>query len=167
MLRESDARDFAKAYSLEVAKLYECGPRERVRVLSDTVGESLTKQSMAESTDINLIVARHIRHDVPIYPDGRARYGDFSGCTDFHSIVNRVIEAQESFEKLPADVRKACANDPGVFLDMLNTEKGVRELEALGLVKIQVPANKPAAAAPAAPGGAPAGATGGDTVTAT
>lgn len=145
-----------KMYSAEVASIWQCS-RPRVRVLSDTEGPSLTKQAEAETTDINLIVARHMRHDVPFYPDGRARYGDFSGSSDFHAIVDRVKAAQDSFDRLPPEVRKACANDPGMFLDMLGSAEGVTELGKLGLLEVQVPADKAAKGEPASPD-APAGA---------
>lgn len=114
--------------------------RPRVNVLSDTVGETMTKQSMAMETDINAIVARHIAHGVP-FPEGdTAVYGDFSDGLTYHEACNAVLEAQATFMLLPAAVRDYCDNDPGRFLDLVHDPSKRADMEALGLVPQAVPA---------------------------
>lgn len=119
---------------------------DRIRVVADVGGPSLTKQSMAAETDINSIVARHIAHDAPFFVDGRATYGDFSGFDDYHGSLNAVMRAQEEFMKLPAAVREHCDNDPGEFLQMVYDPARRDELVALGLSPAAVPAAAPVAA---------------------
>lgn len=103
-------------------------------------GPVMTKQSMAAETDINNIVARHIAHDAPFFDGGRAVYGDFTGAQDYHASLNRLIQAQDEFSRLPASVRDFCDNDPGKFLDLVMDEKRRPELVKLGLVPEAVPA---------------------------
>lgn len=111
----------------------------RVRVVHPKGGELMTKHSMALDTDVNQIVKRHIQFGMPL-PVGEAKYGDFSGTTDYHDALNRVFEAREQFEALPAAVRDACRNDPGVFLEKVASPEGREELGKLGLDAGRVPA---------------------------
>lgn len=126
---------------------------DRVRVVHPEGGRLMTKQAQAMDTDINAIVARHVAHGAPFFPDGRATYGDFSGVGDYHSALNRLKSAQDEFGQLPAAVRDHCRNDPGEFLSMVYDPERRPELEKLGLVEAAVPAAAPRAelAAPAAP----------------
>lgn len=124
---------------------------ERVRVIAEVGGPSLTKQSMAAETDINQIVARHIAHDAPFFADGRATYGDFFGFGDYHASLDAVMQAQEEFAKLPAAVREHSENDPGKFLAMVYDPSRRDELVKLGLLPAAVPAAAPAVPDPVVP----------------
>lgn len=124
---------------------------DRRRVVPELGDESLTKQSMAQESDINQIVARHIAHGVPLFVDGRATYGDFSSFLDYHGSLNAVLRAQEEFNALPAAVREHVGNDPGKFLDLVYDPARRDELVALGLVDAAFPAG--AVPAPPAPEG--------------
>lgn len=104
------------------------------RVYSESGIKSLTKQSDALNSDVNSIVARHIAHRIPLPQATSARYGDFSGIRDYHEALNRVNAMNDSFSKLPANVRKHCHNDPGEFLDLVYDTSRREELELLGLV---------------------------------
>lgn len=129
---------------------------ERVRVVAEVGGVSMTKQSMASDTDINQIVARHVAHDAPFFVDGRATYGDFTGVLDYHGALTAVMRAQDEFMALPAAVREHCKNDPGEFLSMVYDPGRRPELEKLGLVEAAVPAAA-VIEEPVAPDPAPAG----------
>jgi len=123
----------------------------RKRVYQPEGGDLMTKQSQALETDVNAIVARHIAHNIPLPVDGRpARYGDFASGMDFHEAMNRVAEAEQSFENLPAHVRLHCHNDPGEFLDLVFNPDRADELVKLKLLPEQTP-QPPAAPAPAEP----------------
>lgn len=116
---------------------------------------SLAKQEFKEECDINTIVRRFgLTGQLP--SDVRMPVsGDFTGITDFHSAMNAVREAQESFMEMPAHVRDRFANDPGKFVDFCLDDRNRDEAVKLGLVP---PAAEPVAggatpvAAPAAPG---------------
>lgn len=112
---------------------------ERFPSIHPEGGRVLVKQSMAMESDVNQIVARHVAHSVP-FPEGtRARYGDFTGLSDFHDALNRVQAAEREFEALPAAVRELCGNDPGEFLRLVFDPAGRADLVELGLVGAAVP----------------------------
>lgn len=105
--------------------------------------KSLTKQSFLEETDINTIVRRfnltgQLPEDVR-----RPVYGDYEGVFDFHSAMNAIVQAEESFEAMPADVRARFHNSPAEFVDFVAREENREEAIRLGLV------DKPLAPAPA------------------
>lgn len=116
---------------------YEMGDRVRVQPELDPV--SKTRQSHALETDVNKIVSRY-RSTGVWQRNGRApMYGDFSDIGSYHESLNRVYEMQEDFERLPAAVKKACSQDPGIFLEKVYTPEGREELKKLGLDGRSVP----------------------------
>lgn len=102
---------------------------------------SLTVQSQAEEADINVIVRRF--GVTGVLPEGvRAPvYQDFLHVFDFQSAMNAVRGAQESFDKMPADVRKRFANDTQQFVVFCSDPGNIDELRKLGLA---IPAVVPA-----------------------
>lgn len=130
----------------------ECGSifRARRRVFQEIGGESLVVQADRASTNVNSIVEKW-RKSGTIPLSGRTpRYGDFSGVGDYHGALERIRAAEAEFMGLPARVREACSNDPGVFLDKVFSDEGRKELEALGMPKDSAP---PKADEPAPPAG--------------
>lgn len=95
---------------------------------------SLTQQSFAEDCDINEIVRRFgLTGEMP--SDFRSPVsGDFTGITDFHSAMNAVMNAQEAFMELPAEMRARFSNDPQQLLAFVGDEKNRDEAIKLGLV---------------------------------
>jgi phage internal scaffolding protein len=95
---------------------------------------SLTRQSDAEQADINYIVRVFgVTGELPV--SVRApQYGDFTGINDFHSAVNVIAQANESFDAMPADVRAKFHNSTAEFIDFVNDEANRAEAEKLGLV---------------------------------
>ena len=115
--------------------------RERVRVVHPEGGVSLTKQSAAKSTDINLIMEKWQKHGAAVahLNRGQAMWGDFSSGVDYAAALNSIREAQRDFGALPAKVRAHVDNDPGAFLEMVFDPERREELESLGLVAAQQP----------------------------
>lgn len=97
-------------------------------------GRQLTKQSDALATDVNAIVKRHVAHGVPL-PTRPCTYGDFSNAMSAFEAMNRVQQLEMEFSALPAQVRKACDNDPVRFLELAESVEGQKVLEEAGLVK--------------------------------
>ena len=95
---------------------------------------SLAQQHAKDETDINTIVRRFgLTGELPA--GVRApQYGDFTSATDYHTAMNAVIAANESFMQLPADVRTRFNNDAGAFVDFCSDENNRAEAEKLGLV---------------------------------
>ena len=95
---------------------------------------SLAQQHYKEECDINTILQKFnisgILPENPLSP----RYGDFTGISDYHTALNRVIAAQDEFDALPATIRAKFENDPAQLIEFLDDEKNRPEAEKLGLV---------------------------------
>lgn len=100
----------------------------------ECLDKSLTKQSFLEESDINTIVRRFaLTGELP--SNVRApQYGDFTGVADYHSALNAIRIAEESFYSMPAEVRLRFDNDPGKFVDFCSDDNNRQEAEKLGLV---------------------------------
>lgn len=96
--------------------------------------DSLAQQHAKEESDINTIVRRFgLTGELP--SGVRApQYGDFTEATDYHTAMNAVIAANNSFMQLPADVRARFNNDAGAFVDFCSDEKNRDEAKKLGLI---------------------------------
>lgn len=87
----------------------------------DTGRESAVQQQYADEVDINTIVRRFgISRQMPSGAAGGV-YGDFTGVVDFESAVRAVRRAQDGFMALPPDVRARFSNDPGEYLDHVDS----------------------------------------------
>lgn len=107
---------------------------------------SLAVQDARDEVDINTIVRRfgltgQLPDEVRV-----PQYGDFVGLDDYHSAMNAVADANESFDALPADLRSRFNNDPAVFVEFCLDERNRDEMTKLGLLKPVEPA--PAEPAP-------------------
>ena len=96
---------------------------------------SLAQQHFKDECDINNILRQFnitgLLPESPLSP----RYGDFSGISDYHTAMNRVIAAQEEFEALPAQIRARFDNDPANLIEFLENSDNRPEAEELGLVE--------------------------------
>lgn len=118
---------------------------------------SLTQQQFKEEADINTIVERFgLTGELPT--DVRAPiYADFEESFDFHSSMNAIRQAEESFMRLPAAVRARFANDAGAFVDFCSDEANRPEAERLGLVMPKATLQGQPVASAGASSGQPAG----------
>jgi len=106
----------------------------RVRVVTPISGVSRTKQAFKDECDINNILDRYQKTGIMTHVAGRPPgFGDFTGVDDYQSALNKVIEAQASFETLPSKVRARFRNDPGEFLAFVSDPRNTDELVAMGL----------------------------------
>lgn len=114
-----------------------------------TCGEpTLAQQQFADECDINTIMKRF--GQTGELPQVRApQYGDFTAVTDYHSAMNAVRQAQESFAALPAEVRARFGNEPARLLEFCADASNRDEAVKLGLVFSSAPAE----GAPAVAGG--------------
>lgn len=95
---------------------------------------SLAQQHMKDECDINTIVERFgVTGELPTAPLP-PQYGDFSGVTDYHSAMNAVLAAEQSFMALPAKIRARFDHDPNALLQFLNNEQNRDEAIQLGLI---------------------------------
>lgn len=82
-----------------------------------TVGKTKTVQYHKDECDINVIVDRHLTQGGVIT---EAEYVDevvvLPDNMDYHEALNFVMDADEAFMQLPADIRTAHDNDAGKLL---------------------------------------------------
>lgn len=97
-------------------------------------GVSLTKQAFTDECDINKILARYkttgqITHFA-------SRLGEFADVEniDFQTAMNRVKNAEDLFESLPAKIRAEFDQNPGKFLEFALNPASAPELAAMGLI---------------------------------
>lgn len=95
---------------------------------------SLTQQDMSAESDINNIVARALK-GLPVHVNHRqGRYMDVSNIPDFAEAHRIVIQAQQMFASLDANVRERFNNDPEKMIEFLKDEKNRDEAVKLGLM---------------------------------
>lgn len=117
--------------------------------------EDRTQQQFKEEADINTIVARVKRGDVPPFFPGT--YGDFSNVPNFHAAMNQVLAARESFMRLPARIRRRFDNSPAELVDFLSDPANLQEAIELKIVEKPKPeAEDGGAGSVAQPAGSPA-----------
>lgn len=124
----------------------------------DPGGPSETKQFPGVGLETQAVVEKYyITGTLDAWNSNPGRYGDFSGVGSYQDCLNRVLEAQESFEALPADIRGHFNNDPAELLAAADDPGRQAELVGLGLIPRGAPevvAAVPAATPAAAPSGA-------------
>lgn len=109
--------------------------------------KSLTRQSEAESCDINVIMKRYEKTGVLPQDMREAVFADVSAFGSFREVMETVRQATDGFMALPADVRARFANDPVSFIDFCADPANLGELERLGLVEAsQAPVSSEVAA---------------------
>lgn len=94
---------------------------------------SLAKQAFADEVDINRIVERfgltgQLPENVRM-----PTYADFTDVMDFHSAMNAVRQAQESFNALTPEVRARFRNDPALLVEFCSDAANLEEARKLGL----------------------------------
>jgi phage internal scaffolding protein len=96
---------------------------------------SLTEQSHGPKCNINAIMARARRtQTVPVY-HRQATFGDFTGVEDYQTALNKVIEAERDFMKLPAEIRKEFNNDPAKLIEFMSDDKNYKRAQEIGLIE--------------------------------
>ena len=96
---------------------------------------TLAQQSFKEESDINYILERfNVTGELPVR-SAEPRYGDFlDSPVDYKSALDVVMNAQSSFNALPARVRARFDNDPMKFVDFVSDDKNRDEAYELGLL---------------------------------
>jgi len=96
---------------------------------------TLTLQSAKDDCDLNLIVDRMIKTGEQLPMASIQDYGDFTGAEDYHTLMNKLIDAQDAFSTLDAPVRERFNNDPGQLIQFLNNDNNRQEAISLGLIE--------------------------------
>lgn len=90
-----------------------------------------TKQSFADETDINKILAKYqVTGSISHLSKFKGTYGEFEEF-DFHESQLRLAKGTEIFEALPSEVRREFDQDPGKFFAFVNNVDNKEDLERL------------------------------------
>lgn len=121
---------------------------DRERVPTVCSGLSRTKQAFKDESDINNIVRRYNKTGVMTdgVSSGRVpMFGDFTGY-DYRAYQTYIATVRQSFDLLPAELRRRFDNDPALLIDWLSDESNKDEAIKLGLRVQDAPVNEPATA---------------------
>lgn len=102
-------------------------------------GESLTVQSHTEDADINVMIKKFLKTGQIPQSVRVPEYGDYLGITDFRGALDAVLEAQDNFNQMPAEVRARFNNDPAEFHDFCMNPDNLPELRKMGLAVPEKP----------------------------
>lgn len=106
--------------------------------LDCSVDKGRTKQSFANESDINSIMAKFHRTGVLVDPGKistrKAFFGDVSGVVDFQTLQDTVLAANENFRNLPSEIRTRFGNNPGKLISFLEDADNLDEAVELGIV---------------------------------
>jgi len=118
---------FRHAYSADQAEVsYESG-------LACDYQLGRTKQSFKEECDINTIVRRFgLTGKVPV-GFKMPQTGDFTNVSDFQSAMNLIVEAEDSFLQVPAEIRARFDHNPQALMSFMENPANVEECRRLGL----------------------------------
>lgn len=106
---------------------------------NDSKSKSRTQQQFAKESDINNIISRYRKTGILPTVDRAMVFGDFATITDFATLNNKFIAAQEMFMTLPGRVRDKFKGDVSELIQFINDPKNLAEARELGLV---LPASK-------------------------
>lgn len=100
-----------------------------------SVEPSMTKQEFRDECDINQIMARYEKTgQLPSVNYRQPMYGDVSSLASFHDAMNTVVQAEQMFMALPAELRDRFGNDPAQMLKFLDDPENKDEAIRLGIV---------------------------------
>lgn len=116
-------------------------PNGSLRLQTVNDEPTMTQQQFKDDCDINNILRKH-GHD-PVAFQALTRpggvYADFSSITDYHTMLNEIVEAQTAFGALPAHLRARFDNDPGKLLAFIQDKKNRDEGVSLGIINPPTP----------------------------
>lgn len=116
---------------------------------------SLTQQQFAEECDVNVILKKYANTGLVETNPLPAQYLDNSNAIDYHNALNIIIQAEDSFNSLSAELRERFHNDPAELLAFIDDKNNRQEAIDLGLVDSPQTAPAPHSAGGAGLGGIP------------
>lgn len=96
--------------------------------------ESKVQENMAIETNINNIVDKMKRGVMPKVNGKQPMFGDFTNVSDYHTMLNQVIETEQRFMKIDPKIRKRFDNDPQKLIEFLENAENFEEAYELGII---------------------------------
>lgn len=119
---------------------------ERMEAMHPDTGDTtLVQQQFKDETDLNIVLRRFSTAFRPVLPEAThpSYYGDFTDAVDFRTAVDRVKEATDRFDALPAELRARFDHNPAKLFAWISNEKNHPEAITIGLLKKQEPPKPP------------------------
>jgi len=108
--------------------------RERSKAFSTVnTEESMTQQSDAADTDINIIMKKYGASGQLPQVQVAPLFGDFTTALDFREMQEKIREGKNAFEELPVDVRRRFGYDPAEFIAFATEPANKEELRKMGI----------------------------------
>ena len=107
----------------------------------ENTAATMTQSQFKDECDINKIMDRYFRTGCLSDPLNQMRpgtYGDFTEMGDYMENMNKIVQAREMFDALPAKVRERFGNNPGAMIDFVMDPNNKEEAKKLGLLKEDV-----------------------------
>lgn len=130
-------RENPKDVTLESRDVVALDRTTRTRVQTINVEDSKTQQQFAAQCDVNNIIAKYKKTGELPLARKQGVFADVASITDYHDSLNRVLDANAAFMRLPADLRTRFGNDPQQLLSFLQDPKNYDEGVKLGLYEPQ------------------------------
>jgi phage internal scaffolding protein len=107
----------------------------RVKVIPKISKRSMTDQSHAKMSDINVIIEQYRKTGLlPEVKQSVAQFLDLTEIPDYMEAFNVIQNAKELFYQLPASVRKLCDQDPSKLEEVLADPKNKDLLVKAGVL---------------------------------
>lgn len=94
-----------------------------------------TQQNFKDECDINTIVNNFLKTGE--MPDNvkLPQYIDYEGVFDFRTAMEAMMQAEEAFMEIPAQVRAQFNNSPQEYLEFVTNPNNKEQLKTMGLLK--------------------------------
>ncbi len=107
----------------------------QIRVQLTCNDPSRTQQSFQKECDINSIMGKYQKTGLVTHvAKYNGNYQDLPSEIDYHSSLNAILAANESFDSLPSSIRNRFNNDPAEFLEFVDNPENEAEQIELGLM---------------------------------
>lgn len=95
------------------------------------------KQAFKDETDVNRIIAKYQQTGAVSHANRFAPHYGEADAQDFHKAMNLVVATQQAFDALPSALRRRFSNDPGEWVEFLESADE-EDLRQAGLIEGQV-----------------------------
>lgn len=104
---------------------------------------SMADPSFEADTNVNNVMKKHGGSMESAFQARRLQgaYADLSNIPDYQTMLKTVQHAQDTFNAMPADLRKKFDNDPQKLISFLSDPNNKNEAITLGLVNKPAPSN--------------------------
>ena len=90
--------------------------------------ETLTQQNFKDDADLNIMIRKY-----GVLPVQEVNWDEFDSSvipSDYHQMQNQLIEADQAFMGLPAELRSQVDNDPAKLLALISQKEAEAKAEA-------------------------------------